>query len=143
MQINIKRIDPTLPLPKYQTEGSAAFDLYCREDMTVEPKSIGRLPTNLIVETPPGYALVVTLRSSSPKRKNFNHPGGIGVVDSDYRGPDDEILVQVYNFSDKPVQVEKGERIAQAFFVQIPRIEFTENGLSSEDSRGGFGSTGS
>ena len=143
MKINIKRIDPTLPMPEYQTDGSAAFDLYSREDMTIKPHSIARIPANLIVETPPGYVLVVTLRSSSPKRKNFNHPGGIGVVDSDYRGPEDELLVQIYNFSDEHVQVEKGERIAQALFIEVPKVEFTENGLSSEQSRGGFGSTGS
>lgn len=143
MLINIKRIDTSLPMPEYQTDGSGAFDLYSRLDMTIEPHSIARIPANLIIETPPGYVLVVTLRSSSPKRKKFNHPGGIGVVDSDYRGPEDELMIQVYNFSDQEVKVEKGERIAQGLFIEVPKIEFTENGLSSEQSRGGFGSTGS
>ena len=105
MQINIKRIDPSLPMPSYQTEGAAAFDIYSRIDITADPGNITRIPSNLIIETPPGYALVVTLRSSSPKRKNFIHPGGIGVIDSDFRGPEDEILIQVYNFSDQPVTI--------------------------------------
>lgn len=142
MKVKIKRIDDTLPLPAYQTDGSAAFDFYSRIDIDCPPKEVTRIPTNLIIETPEDYALVVALRSSSPKRKGFIHPAGIGIVDSDYRGPEDEIMVQVYNFTDKNVNVEKGERIAQGMFVQTPRAQFTEGEMNNK-SRGGFGSTGS
>lgn len=142
MKVTIKRIDPSLPMPAYQTDGSAAFDLYSRLDVTAPPKKVTRVPANLVVETPPGHALILTLRSSSPSRKGFNHPGGIGIIDSDYRGPEDEIQVQVYNFTDQEVKIEKGERIAQAMFVEVPKVEFEEKDLSSESSRGGFGSTG-
>jgi dUTP pyrophosphatase len=54
MQVNIKRIDISLPLPEYQTAGSVAFDLYSRIDTTIAPKSLGLIPTNIIVQTPPG-----------------------------------------------------------------------------------------
>lgn len=143
MIVNIKRIDQSLPMPEYQTDGSAAFDLYSREDIVASPRAITRIPSNLIIETPSGYALIVVLRSSTPKRKGFIFPGGIGIIDSDYRGPEDEIHIQIYNITDKPVEIKRGERIAQAIFVQIPKVEFTENELSSNNSRGGFGSTGS
>lgn len=142
MDITIKRIDETLPIPAYQTEGSAAFDLYSRIDITCPPNEVTRIPINLIVETPPGYALLVNLRSSSPKRKGFIHPAGTGIVDSDYRGPEDEIQIQVYNFTDKEVAVERGERIGQGMFVAVPKVNLIEGVLTENESRGGFGSTG-
>ncbi len=142
MQITIKRLDTSLPIPEYQTPGSAAFDLYSRIDLTCPPGEITRIPTNLIIETPVGYTLLVNLRSSSPKRKGFIHPAGTGIVDSDYRGPEDEIAVQVYNFTSEEVKVEKGERIGQAMFVAVPKVELIERDLTETESRGGFGSTG-
>ncbi|MBI5135674.1 dUTP diphosphatase [Candidatus Uhrbacteria bacterium] len=141
MMVRIHRIDPTLPLPAYHTPGSVAFDLYSRIDTTVAPKAIERIPTNIIVETPEKYMLVVVPRSSTPKRKGLSIPQGIGVVDQDYCGPNDEILLQFYNFTDHPVTIEKGERLGQAVFVRIDKAEFSEEEIDAAD-RGGYGSTG-
>lgn len=142
MKVKIKRIDTSLPLPKYETSGSVCFDLLAREDMVVSAKSLALIPTNIIIETPPGYMFVVVPRSSTPRKKNFLIPHGIGVIDQDYSGPEDEVLFQVYNFSDKDVTVEKGERLAQGCFIPVERVEFEEiEGEISDASRGGFGST--
>lgn len=141
MHVRIKRVDLTLPLPAYYTNGSVAFDLYSRIDMTVAAKTIERIPTNIIVQTPTNYMLVVVPRSSTPKRKGLSIPQGIGIVDQDYCGPNDEILLQFYNFTDHPVTVERGERLAQAVFVRIDKAEFSEEDFSVPD-RGGYGSTG-
>jgi len=141
MKVRIKRIDSTLPLPTYSTPGSVAFDLYSRVDTTVAPKTIERIPTNIIVETPEKYMLVVVPRSSTPKRKGLSIPQGIGIVDQDYCGPNDEILLQFYNFTDQPVTIEKGERLGQAVFIRIDKAEFAEEEIAAKD-RGGYGSTG-
>ncbi|MDD5417791.1 MAG: dUTP diphosphatase [Candidatus Nanoarchaeia archaeon] len=141
MEIKIKRLDKSLPLPEYQTTGSVGFDIYCREQMMIEPKTIALVPSNLIVETPKGYMLLLALRSSTPKKKGLLKPHGIGVIDNDYCGENDEIKVQVYNFTENPVVVEKGERIAQGIFVKIDKFEWKEDEVMKE-SRGGFGSTG-
>ena len=69
-------------------------------------------------------------------------PHGIGVIDHDYCGPRDEIKIQVYNFTDKPVTVLRGEKIAQGIFVRVDKCEFEEVSQIKEESRGGFGSTG-
>ncbi len=67
----------------------------------------------------------------------------IGVIDQDYHGDKDEIGIQVLNFSNDEVVVEKGERIAQALLVKIAKVEtFEEVESIKETSRGGFGSTG-
>ena len=142
MKINIKRIDKSLPLPEYKTAGAAAFDLYAREDTVVRPQSLGRIPTNLVVETPPGYVLIMAARSSTPKT-GLIIPHGIGIVDADYCGDEDELLCQVYNITKKPVQVRRGDRIGQAMFVKLGRVkEWREKEIMNKKSRGGFGSTG-
>lgn len=142
MKITVSRIDKALPLPQYHSAGAAAFDLYSRLDMTVEPGTIALVPTNLVIATPPEHLLLVTLRSSTPRRKGLSHPAGIGVVDSDYRGPTDEVMVQVQNISAMPVKIERGERIGQAMIIATPRLQFEEIETPMAPSRGGFGSTG-
>lgn len=142
MRLPITRIDDTLPFPRYETPGAVAFDIYAREEVTIGPKRLGFIPTNLIVTIPEGYVLVLASRSSTPKKKGLLIPHGIGLVDQDYCGPEDEMKAQVYNFTDKPVTVERGERIAQAMLVPVARCELTEAELTTQESRGGFGSTG-
>lgn len=144
MRVKIKRIDTSLPMPEYQTAGSAAFDIYAREEIKIQPKSLVRIPSNLIVETPKGFYLMITLRSGTPKKKlGLVVPHGVGIIDSDYCGPEDEVLVQVLNTGDQILAIEKGERFAQGTFVKIGRASFREaRGKISQTNRGGFGSTG-
>lgn len=142
MKVQITRLDKALPLPSYQSAGAAGFDLLCREQRTIAPGEVALLPANVVVATPPGYMLLVAARSSTPRRKGLSVPHGIGVIDQDYCGPDDEIHVQVYNFSGQPVTVERGERIAQAIFMRVDRAEWDEVEAIDAPTRGGFGSTG-
>ncbi|MGL5831046.1 MAG: dUTP diphosphatase [Candidatus Altimarinota bacterium] len=142
MKVLIKRIDKELPIPKYETEGAAAFDIMSREDMSIEAGQIALIPGNVIVKVPDGYMLVLVPRSSTPRKKGLSIPHGIGIIDMDYHGPEDELKVQVLNFTKEAVLVSRGERIAQAVFVKIDRFEFEEVEQIAEKSRGGFGSTG-
>ena len=140
--LRVRRVDPSLPLPVYQTAGSVGFDLVVREDTHVEPWEIALVPCNLIVQVPPGYMLLVTARSSTPRRKGLLVPHGVGVIDQDYCGPEDEIRAQVLNYTAGPVLVARGERIAQAILMPIARAELVEDDELPPESRGGFGSTG-
>lgn len=142
MQIKIKRIDKTLPLPEYHTSGSVAFDVYSRIDETILASETKFLPTNLIIETPPGYMLTIASRSSLAKKKGLQLANGIGIIDQDYCGEDDEIKLLVRNFTDNDVKIEKGERLCQGVFVRIDKAEWEEVEEINDTSRGGFGSTG-
>lgn len=142
MQVHITRVDPTIELPQYHTAGAAAFDLVTRQTTVIEPKSIGLVPSNVIVKVPEGYALLVLPRSSLARKKGLVCPHSLGLIDQDYHGPKDEIFVQVQNITDQPVTVQRGDRIAQGLFVKIDRAEFTEVDDHGAESRGGFGSTG-
>ncbi len=142
MRVRIKRLRDTVALPEYQTAGSVCFDLATVEEATIEPGRIVRIPTGLVVETPPGYMLMVAARSSTPGKHGLLIPQGIGIVDQDYAGDTDELLIQAYNFTDQSVTVAAGTRLAQAGFVRIDRAAWIETTDTMRESRGGFGSTG-
>lgn len=141
MNVRITRLRPDVPLPKYETSGACCFDIVCVEDTVIQPREIELLPTGLIVCVPDGYMLMVASRSSTPMKKGLMLPHGIGILDQDYCGPEDELKLQVYNFTDRFVEIKKGDRICQAGFVRVDRAEW-EEGTASGPSRGGFGSTG-
>ncbi len=142
MKVKIKRIDKTLPLPVYETGGSVGFDMIARENTEVAAGKIAMVPANVIVEVPVGYMLIVASRSSTPLKKGLLPPHGFGIIDHDYCGPADEIRVLVYNFSQRDVEVKRGEKIAQGVFVKIDKFEWEEVEEMQRESRGGFGSTG-
>ncbi|MBL4694569.1 dUTP diphosphatase [Candidatus Gracilibacteria bacterium] len=142
MKVKIKRIDKDLPLPVYETDGSVGFDILAREDTVVEAGELAIVPSNLIVEVPREYMLIVASRSSTPRKKGLTPPHGFGIIDHDYCGPDDEIGVIVRNFTDKRSEVKRGEKIAQGVFVHIDKFQWEEVDEMTAESRGGFGSTG-
>lgn len=142
LPVAITRIDPTLPLPVYQTTGAAAFDLTTRETTVIAPRAIGLVPSNVIVKVPDGYALLILPRSSLPRKKGLICPHSLGLIDQDYHGPKDEIFVQVQNITDAPITVERGERIAQGLFVAIGKANWQEVDDHGAQTRGGFGTTG-
>lgn len=143
MQVKIKRLDETLPLPTYQSAGAVGFDFCARERVIVKPQSLAVVPLNVIVQVPTGYLLLVALRSSTPLRKSLLMPNGVGIIDQDYHGPTDELKVLVYNFSHQLIEVTRGERIAQGILVKIEKVSWQEALQSlKETNRGGYGSTG-
>lgn len=142
MRVAITRVDPSLALPRYATEGAAGFDFYCRETVEIPAGAIATIPSNVIIAVPDGYVLIVALRSSTPRSKGLIIPNGIGVIDRDYCGPEDEIGIIVYNVGHHQVTVARGERIAQGLLMPVARVEWDEIAAQGA-SRGGFGSTGS
>ncbi len=141
MKVRITRVDGSLPLPIYETAGSVGFDLIAREDVRVHSGAIELVPANVIVEVPTGYMLVIASRSSTPRKKGVMQPHGIGIIDHDYCGPQDEIKIQVYNFTDNVTEIKRGNKIAQGVFVKIDKIEWEEVDHIRDETRGGFGST--
>lgn len=141
MKVKIARVDKSLPLPEYHTKGSVGCDLYARETTKVTPKSLARIPANVIIETPPGFMFIVASRGSTPFKKGLLPPHGFGVGDQDFCGPEDEYKIAVYNFTDEEVVVERGERIAQGIFVPVEIADWEEVDSIVKVNRGAFGST--
>ena len=142
MKIHIKRFDKEMPLPKYQTEGAAGFDLAARDTITIAPRSVGYVSLNVAIETPLDHFLLIATRGSTHKR-GLMLANSVGIGDSDFCGDEDEYKAALFNFTDKPVTVERGDRIAQGIFIKFTRGEWEEVEKMENKTRGGFGSTGS
>jgi dUTP pyrophosphatase len=142
MRLKITRLDPTVPLPGYGTSEAAGFDLAASHDIVVQPGQIALIRTGLVIEVPPGYFLGIFARSSTPLKRGLLVANGVGVVDPDYSGPNDEVRIQLLNFTQADVHVRRGDRLAQGIVLPAPRVTWDEVDQIREVTRGGFGATG-
>ncbi len=142
-KLNIKLVDPSLPVPQYQTPGSVAFDVYSRIDIDIEPWKPTVIPLNLVVAVPAGHFLMLSARSSTAKKFGLIVANGVGIIDQDYCGDNDEIGLSVLNFTGAPVHIAKGDRVGQATLVSMTKAdEFNVVPKMDSKDRGGWGSTG-
>src|SRR5688572_1811674 len=109
LAVRIRRLDPSVPLPDYQTTGAAGFDLAASADVEVPAGRVALVPTGLVIEVPAGHWLGIFARSSTPLKRGLMVANGVGVIDPDYCGPADEIKIQVLNFTGELVQVKRGD----------------------------------
>jgi dUTP pyrophosphatase len=142
MRLKIKRLNPAVSLPQPATGHAAGFDLAAAVDIEIPPRTIRLVGTGLVIAVPDGHFLGIFARSSTPLKRGLMVANGVGVVDADYCGPDDEVKVQLLNFTDAAVLVRKGDRLAQAIVLPAPRVEWEEVSEMNVPTRGGFGSTG-
>jgi dUTP pyrophosphatase len=142
LRLRIRRLHPHVTLPQYGTAGAAAFDLALSADVTLAPGEVRLVPTGLVIEVPEGMFLAVFARSSTPLKKGLMVANGVGVVDSDFCGPTDELKIPILNITSQPVHLATGDRIAQGIILPSPRVEWDEVSEIRSDSRGGFGATG-
>jgi dUTP pyrophosphatase len=142
MRLKIKRLDAAVGLPEPASARAAGFDLASAVDLEIPPRSIRLVGTGLVIAVPDGYFLGIFARSSTPLKRGLMVANGVGVIDPDYCGPSDEIKIQVLNFTDAPVHVKRGDRLAQGIVLPAPQIEWEEFDDVASPTRGGFGSTG-
>ena len=147
MKLQIKKlsdkIGTEIPLPYYATAGAAAMDLHAciDESITIPAGGRVRIPTGLAVAIPEGHVGILAVRSSMGVKHGVTLTNGIGVIDSDYRGP---LGVGLFNTTREPYTVQSGDRIAQLMIVPVacPALELVEELPETERGEGGFGSTG-
>ena len=147
MKLQIKalssKIGHEIPLPYYATAGAAAVDLHACVDqpVVIAPGERVVIPTGLAVAIPAGHVGILALRSSMGIKKGMMLANGIGVIDSDYRGP---LGVGLINTNPEPYTVLPADRIAQLMVVPVvcPEVELVEELSETERGEGGFGSTG-
>ena len=141
LSVRITRIHPDAQLPEYQTAEAAGFDLSSIADVTVHPGRVALVPTGLVIKVPFRMFLGIFARSSTPVKRGLMIANGVGVIDPDYCGATDEVKIAVMNFTDEPVTVRAGDRVAQGILLHAPHVEWVE-AAAGDGSRGGFGSTG-
>jgi dUTP pyrophosphatase len=130
-------------LPSYETIQSAGMDLRANNEnpIILAPMKRVLIPTGLYIQLPVGYEAQVRPRSGLALKKGITVLNAPGTVDADYRG---EIGVILFNASDEPFVINRGERIAQMVIAKHERAEFelVESLDDSERGQGGFGHTG-
>lgn len=141
--IPVKRLDSAgdLPLPSYETNGSAGMDVRATEAATISPGKRGLVGTGFAFAIPEGYEVQVRPRSGLALKKGVTVLNTPGTIDSDYRG---EIKVILANLGEKDFIIERGDRIAQIVVAPVQRGNLIEVADLDETARGtgGFGSTG-
>ena len=139
--MKILRLDKELPLPKYETQGSAGMDLYAAEDGWITPGEILSMPTGIAIALESGYEAQIRPRSGLAAKDGVTVVNSPGTIDSDYRG---EIKVILSTLKKQHRKINKGDRIAQIVITPIKQIKWEEvESLEITDrGTGGFGSTG-
>jgi len=134
-----------LPLPAYETTGSAGMDLRAavadEAPLTLQPGARVLVPTGLKIALEPGFEAQVRPRSGLALKHGVTCLNSPGTIDSDYRG---EVGVILVNHGQEPFVVRRGERIAQMVIARHEQAAMVELESLDETARGagGFGSTG-
>ena len=130
-------------LPAYATASSAGLDLKAALDQAITLRPLERkiIGTGLKIALPEGYEAQVRPRSGLAAKHGLTVLNSPGTIDADYRG---EIGVILVNLSNKAVEINPGERIAQLVVAQYTQVDWqVVEALDSTDrGEGGFGSTG-
>ena len=143
VKVLIKKLNPAVKLPKYETSGASGVDLtaFIEEAIDLKPKQSALIPTGLSVAFSEDFEIQVRPRSGLAAKNNISVLNTPGTIDSDYRG---EIKVIIYNHGSENFLINNGDRIAQMILTPVLKMELEEvNNLpKSIRGKGGFGSTG-
>jgi dUTP pyrophosphatase len=142
VDVLLRRLDAGLPAPSYAHDGDAGADLVTAIDVDLAPGERAVVPTGTAIALPEGYAAFVHPRSGLAARCGVALVNSPGTIDAGYRG---EIQVIVVNLDPRePVQLRRGDRIAQLVIQRVERARFIEVEELPDSVRAaaGFGSTG-
>ncbi len=132
-----------VPLPAYQTAGSAGLDLSAAvpQSVVIEPGERRFVPTGIAVAIPEGFEGQVRPRSGLALKHGIGIVNSPGTIDADYRG---ELKVALINLGPQPFTISHGMRIAQLVIAPVARVTVQQVEALDETGRGraGFGSTG-
>jgi dUTP pyrophosphatase len=143
-QLKLRRVGAVaVPLPAYQTPGSAGLDLCAAlaEAVRIAPGERRLIPTGLVFEIPEGHEGQVRPRSGLALKHGISIVNSPGTIDSDFRG---EVGIVLINHGQEPYVVEPLSRIAQIVITRVEQVLIVEAETLTETARGagGYGSTG-
>ena len=133
-----------IPIPKYETRGSAGLDLRAciDEQLILNPGKTEMIPMGFAMHLEDeNLAALVIPRSGLGSKFGIVLGNLVGLIDSDYQG---ELMVPAWNRSEKKFEINPGDRIAQMIVVPIVQVdlEIVEDFKESERGSKGFGSSG-
>lgn len=140
--VQVRRLDPDLPLPAYAHPGDAGADLVAADDVEIPPGGRVMVRTGVAIALPVGYVGLVHPRSGLAVRLGVTVLNAPGTVDAGYRG---EIMVNLVNHDRvTTAKISRGDRIAQLVVQRVERAHFHVVDELPDSLRGigGHGSTG-
>lgn len=142
ISVSIKRLDPSVELPRYAHPTDAGLDLRANETFDLAPFERKLVSTGLAIALPDGYAGFVQPRSGLAIKQGLSIVNTPGLIDAHYRGELKIILINLD--SHETIHIERGERIAQLVIQEVPTVNLVEVDELDETDRGagGFGSSG-
>ena len=142
-KVLIKKLDTTVELPSYKTDGASGMDLmaFIKEPITLKPNSSCLVPTGLSVAFSKDFEIQIRPRSGLAAKNSISVLNTPGTIDSDYRG---ELKVILFNHSNNDFLINNKDRIAQMILTPVVKMDLEETDNLPETIRGegGFGSTG-
>lgn len=153
IDVKVKKVREGAELPFVATIGAVGADLraclYDEETQERLTKIVipaggkAKINTGLAFQLPENHFMMLAPRSSMGIKKGLMLQNTIGILDEDFSN---ECLLFVKNISDEPVEIEFGERIAQAIVLPYEPVNYSlvkEFDKRETNRVGGFGSTGS
>ena len=142
-KVLIKKLDPSVELPVYKTNGAPGMDLmaFIQDSINLKPHSSCLVPTGISVAFSSEFEIQIRPRSGLAAKNSISVLNTPGTIDSDYRG---EIKVILYNHGDNDFLINNKDRIAQMILTPVIKmnLEETDNLPETVRGEGGFGSTG-
>lgn len=131
--VGYRIVDENAVPPSYDHRGDSGIGLCSVEDVVIEPNQITLVDTGIQFDIPEGLELCVRSRSGMTKKNGIVVAQGVGTVDQCYRG---NVFVLLHNISDKAFHVQKGMKVAQGVFNELPDVVFHHAKELSVTSRG-------
>lgn len=132
-----------IKLPTRATKYSAGYDFFAPEDFVIPPNTAIKIVIGVrwvCEEGEKDRVLLIAPRSGMGFRTGVRLMNTIGVIDVDYCNSKNEgdIMIKLFNPSNKAIKVKRGEAFAQGIITTY----FTCDGDNVKAKRdGGFGST--
>ena len=127
-------------LPRRATRGSAGYDFFLTENLSLAPGQTVKIATGIRVKMDEGWVLKIYPRSSLGFKYRLTMDNTVGIIDSDYFYAENEghIFIKMTNCGNLPISLSSGSAFAQGIFC--------EYGITADDDcdaerTGGFGST--
>ena len=131
-------LDKGAKMPTRAHETDAGLDLYAMEGKFIPAKDSAIFDIGVHVELPEGTAGFLKSKSGLNVKHGITSEG---VIDVGYTG---SIRVKLYNHSDEPYEVKKGDKISQLVIlpIKILPLEVVDSLEDTDRGTNGFGSSG-
>lgn len=138
-----ERVYGHIRLPRRATSGSAGYDFFAPDGMTIQAGETFTIPTGIRAIMDEGWVLTIYPRSGLGFKYRFQLDNTVGIIDSDYAHSDNEghIFLRMTNDGreEKELTLKTGAAFAQGIFLPFG---ITTDDETDGERNGGFGSTG-